>query len=283
MASIDVFSKIRTGRTPGAGTIDNLEALGLPADTPRLRIAWMYPSSLSTHGGRGDIMALLRFGTLARLPLEIRRVEEPGQPVPLQETDFLYFCSGELSCAPDLIRALRPQLSELQAFAKAGNMIVANGSSGAILGRTLFLQDGTKIQGLELLDMLWTERSNVYGDDLWIKTPEGLQIIGNEIKLVNITLGMDQEPFATVIYGRGNCGDGLEGAATGNVIYTGCLGPVLVRNPVLAMDLLRRSAQHAGLNLQNVRFELDPAEIALEEQALEDARTFLTAKMQKKP
>lgn len=282
MGSMKQFLAITGQYQPGASSINNLDLLGLPADAGRLRVLWMYPDILSLHGGRGDIMALLRFASMANLPVDIHRVTQLTDPVPLEQADMLYFCCGDLSCVPDMVKALEPRLPDLQAFAAAGKVIFANGSSGAILGKDLRVLGGPTVECLGLLSMHWTERSSVHGDDLWLDAIDGVQVIGNEIKLADVTLDPGQAPFATVRYGRGNCGDGYEGAVTGNVIYTTCLGPVLVRNPALCMALLRRGAEAAGLETVPEQFALDQADIAMEAQGLADARTFIQKKLQRK-
>lgn len=255
-------------------SLDNCSALGQTKGQDTINILWMFPSTLSLHGGRGDLMALLRFATLAKRPVDIRRVENLNDPVPLADADLLYFCAGDLACMPDVIRALEPIREDLRAFAARGKVIVANGSSGAILAEDLTLTDGTKIPGLGLLHMHWVQRTAVHGDDLWMKTEDGLEIIGDEIKLADITLDPGQAPFGTVTYGKGNCGDGFEGAITGNVIYTGCLGPVLVRNPALAMNLLERAT---GESIPPLSPDAIPHELA----GLKEARIFIEKKMKK--
>lgn len=256
-------------------SINNLDVLRLSPDEQRpINILWMFPNTLSLHGGRGDLMALLRFATLAKRPVDIRRIENLNDPVPLEEADMLYFCAGDLACMPDVIHALEPILPQLQDFAARGKVILANGSTGAILAKDLTLTNGTKILGLGLLDMHWAQRSSVHGDDLWMKTADGLEIIGDEIKLADVSLDPGQAPFGTVIYGKGNCGDGYEGAVSGNVIYTGCLGPVLVRNPELAMNLLERAA---GASIPPLSPDAIPHELA----GLEEAKKFIQKKMKK--
>ena len=265
-----------TGRS-----VHNLEALGLPATQKCVKILWMYPDSLSIHGGRGDLMALLKFATMAKLPVEICRVERLTDPVPLEDADMLYFCCGDLTCMPDVIKALEPRKTQLQAFAQAGKVIVANGSTGAILAKELKLLDGTVVSGLGLLGMVWTQRKTVQGDDLWLEALDGIEVIGNEIKLAGIKLDPDQAPFGHVRYGHGNCGGADEGAVTGNVIYTSCLGPVLVRNPALAMELLRRGAGAAGIETTPEQFRLRTEDIPHEQACLEEAKRFIGKKMEK--
>ena len=281
MTSMKQFRAVADGYRPGCGSLNNLEILGLCADTPRLRVFWMYPDILSLHGGRGDLMALLRFATVAKLPMEIHRKMNLSETIDLESADLLYFCCGDLACVPDVVKALEPQVAELRAFADSGRMIVANGSSGAILAKELRTLGGPTVPGLGLLDMRFTERSSIHGDDLWLDAIDGVEVIGNEISRANVTLGAGQAPFGTVRYGRGNCGDGFEGAVTKNVISTGCLGPVLVRNPALAMALLRRAAEAAGLDTDPRQFLLKPTDIATETLGILDAQAFISKKMKK--
>lgn len=281
MTSMEQFRLAAAHYRDGRNSLNNLEALGLPEDTKCLSILWMYPDILSLHGGRGDLMALLRFATMANLPADIRRVTHLTDPVDLDAADMLYFCCGDLSCVPDVVKALEPRLEDLRAFADAGKMIVANGSSGAILAKELRILGGPTVPGLGLLNMRFTERGSIHGDDLWMDAIDGVEVIGNEIKRTDVALEPGQAPFGTVRYGRGNCGDGYEGAVTGNVIYTGCMGPVLVRNPALAMALLRRAAEAAGLDTDPGQFLLDPSDIAAETLGISDAQTFISKKMKK--
>lgn len=262
-------------------SVDNLSLLGLTADHGKIRILWMYPDSLNLHGGRGDLMALLRFATMCKLPVEIRRVENLSDPVPLDQADMLYFCCSDLDCVPDVVRALEPIKTDLERFAAEGKVIMCNGSTGAVLGRDLWLLNGTLLPCLGLLGMHWTQRQTIHGNDLWLRTDNGIEIIGNEIKRADVTLEPGQKPFAAVKYGGGNHGDGFEGAITGNVIYTACLGPVLVRNPWLAVDLLRRAAAAAGLETRPEQFILPSDAIVHEQKGFEEAKRFIEKKMHK--
>lgn len=249
------------------------------ASIPPLQIFWMYPNTLSLHGGRGDLMALLRFATMANRPVEIHRIEHPGDPIPWDRAHMLYFSAGDLACMPDVIRGLAPCRDRLKNFADRGGVIVANGSTGAILAKDLTKTDGTVIPGLGLLYMHWTQRKSVQGDDLWMKTADGMEIIGTEIKLADVTLEPGQKFFGKVLYGTGNCGNGYEGAIRDNIIYTGCLGPLLVRNPVLAMDLLYRASVAADIPCHKQDFSLPPEALPHETSGLLEAKKFIQKKM----
>ena len=155
-------------------------------------------------------------------------------------------------------------------------MIVAVGSSGAVLAKKTTFHDGAVSEGLGLLDMEVTQRTNSFGDDLWIETADGLEVIATQVTMADVTLGEGQAPFGKIIYGRGNCGDGREGAQTGSVIFTHCLGPVLTKNPRFTEWLIKRCASAAGLDASDRT--LDDGQIGMELAALEDVRTFVNKK-----
>lgn len=260
-----------------SSSISNLTTPGL-METPRpLRVLWMYPDTLSLHGGRGDLMALLRFATALGMPIEIIKVRQPGDEIPLEQADILYFCPGELRSVPALVKKLLPCRDMLQRAAENGTTLFACGSTGGIFANKIRFRDGTELAGLGLLDMEWQETGKVFGDDLWLVRPDGKELLGCQISLADVYLGQNQKPFATTRYGRGNCGDGTEGAETGNVIYTGLLGPILVNNPEFAVSLLRRSALQHGLI--SPEQELSMGDITLEKLAAEKHRAFIQEKM----
>ena len=58
------------------------------------------------------------------------------------------------------------------------------------------------------------------------------------------------QPFGKVIYGYGNNGGTDEGARYKNVIYTNCIGPVLVKNPWFTEDILKDICLNKFLGLQ---------------------------------
>lgn len=156
--------------------------------------------------------------------------------------------------------------------------MIAVASSGAVVARQTELLDGRVLEGLGLLDMQWKERVSVWGDDLWFSLPSGLQVIGNQIQVADVFLADTQPALGQILYGRGNCGDGKEGARRDNVIYTNCLGPLLVKNPRLAEIWLRECAAAAGLQ---VPAQLEDEWIETETQSFALIQKFIEGKMSK--
>ncbi|MBQ6622046.1 MAG: hypothetical protein IJH75_04355 [Mogibacterium sp.] len=274
---MSIFNDIRKNST-GQQVLRNVEALGLPADTRALHILWMYPDVLNVFGSRGDLMALFRISCEMKMPVEMRRLNTLEEEIPLDWADLIYYASGDLTCMEDLLKVQRARLEDFRAYADSEKMIVAVSSSGVILAEEFRRLDGTTVPGLGLLKMTMTERETVHGDDLWIRTSAGLEVIGNQIQLTDVTLGEGQKAFGKVIYGRGNDGTGQEGAETGNILYTGCVGPALVRNPWLAAHLLERAAMAVGVASAEGSFELPEEAIEQELLSAKEAREFINEK-----
>ena len=233
---------------------------------PSINVQWLYPNVLDLHGGRGDVMGLRHAAGLLGVDCEIRRLDDAAALPDLDWADLLWLGPGEVRCAAALagrLAACHPALAE---FAAAGGMIVAVGSSGAILARETARADGSSFPGLGLLDAVCRESGAVHGDDLWFALDDGEEVMGVQISLLDTLLDVDSptKPLGRVIYGRGNDGDSRqEGARRGNVVFTNALGPVCVKNPRFAARLLAEAARAKGL-------QLDPA-LAASQTEIEDA------------
>ena len=278
MGNFETFRQIRDAAGAGDSSISNISALGLPADTRGIHILWMYPDILEMHGDRGNIMALLHYSNLMRLPCTIRKCRTLTEEIPFEWADYIHFPSGDLSCMADVSAALLPRKTGFEAFAAGGKVITAIASSGALLAEKTDMLDGSTFPGLGLLGMEMTQRKTVFGDDLWIETDEGMKILGNEIQLAQPHLKDGQAPFGKTVYGRGNTGDGTEGARSGNVIFTHAVGPLFARNPYFAEAILKKCAEIAGVDPASLH-QLTREDIALELSALEDFETFIRSKM----
>ena len=203
-----------------------------------VRIGWMYPDCLNLHGERGSVQAFERVGRAMGLEVKIRRIEDFDDPIPLEDLDLLFFAPGELSCLEFIRPALERQLTALEAYLDNGGWLIAVGTSGLLFGKTTRREDGSGFEGLGLLDMTAQEREFVWGDDLHFRLRDSkMEIFGSQIQMADIQAAA---PLGDVLYGRGNDAAGNEGARSGNLIFTNCLGPVFVKNPWWAEDILRQ-------------------------------------------
>ncbi len=213
----------------------------------KLKIAWMYPNLLNLHGERGSIQALVKTGENLGLEMEVVRIEDFSQAVPFQEFDLVVFLPGEMSTFRYLIPALQSQKDALDAYLLSGGYLLALGTSGLMFGKTVTREDQSSFEGLGYLDMCATERKYVWGDDLHFRLNDTqMELVGPQIQMADVDA---KQPLGTTIYGRGNNATGAEGARWKNLIYTNCLGPLFVKNPWFAEDILKNICLQKFLGL----------------------------------
>lgn len=299
MNDFSKFNRIRNSAERSSDFITNVSEVSGENGFRCLHILWLYPDVMNIHGGRGDVMGLLHICNLLNVPVEIRRWDSLGEDVDWEWPHLVYMTAGELKCVPDIISALQRQKKGLDSFLDREGYFIANGSSGGVLADQIELCNGKVISGLGLLHMRWKERSAVWGDDIWVKTSDGTDVIGNQIQVADVTLAEGQEPFGTLVYGRGNDGaatadaigksnsidisdvtggSGLEGAKSGNVIYTGVLGPLVTKNPEFAASIITDAAENAGIEVSK---KLADEDIEIEQKSADYIMRFMKEKMGK--
>lgn len=278
MNNFDKFNRIRNSANRRTLSITNESEVSGENGFKFFHILWLYPDVLNIHGGRGDIMGLLHLCNMLDIPVEIERWDTMRSDIPWEWPDLIYMNSGELKCAGDVVKALERQRSGLDKFVEKGKYIISIASSGAILAQKTERHDGSIVKGLGLLDMDWKERESVWGDDIWFKTPDGREVIGNQIQVADVFLRPGQKPLGELVYGRGNNGGTDEGARTGNVLFTSCLGPLVTKNPEFASDILKSAAEDAGIRVNGI---LRPEDVEIERKSAEYIKSFMRGKMRR--
>lgn len=214
----------------------------------KLTVGWMYPNLLNLHGERGSVQALVRVGNRMGLEIDVRRIEDFDDPIPFDELDLMIFLPGEIATFRHLVPALQRQAEALQAYLAQGSYLLALGTSGLMFGKSILREDGSIQEGLGLLDMTATERKYVWGDDLHFRIHgSDMEIAGSQIQMADVNA---KEPLGQTLYGMGNNNTGAEGARKDNLIYTNCTGPLFVKNPWFAAQILQDVAQKKGFEFQ---------------------------------
>lgn len=202
-----------------------------------ITVGWMYPNLLNLHGERGSVQALVEAGKNLGIQVDILRIEDFNDPIPFEKLDMLIFLPGEIAVFSAIMSGLSEQKGALSAFIESGNYLLAIGSSGLLFGNSIIRENGTELNGLGYLDMSAKERKYVWGDDLHIRLLDTKQeLIGSQIQMADVEA---KQPLGETIYGMGNNNTGAEGARWKNLIYTNCLGPLFVKNPWFAEDILK--------------------------------------------
>ena len=225
----------------------------------KLNISWMYPDILNLHGDRGNLMALKKVAEDMSVEPVITRVENFEQKIDFENSDILFFNVGEIKSVNSVVRALKKQEDELKAYVESGKMIILVGATGAAFANKLTRQNGDVIYGLQYLDMECTEVKNIYGDDLYfiLENYTADEVIGTQISMVDTHL-KSAKPLGKISYGKGNNGkDTTEGAVYKNVIFTNCLGPMLVKNPWFAQALIKTAMETKNIEVESKILDVD--------------------------
>ena len=241
-----------------------------------LNILWLWPDILNLHGCRGNAMAFARVAELYGIKTNIKRVARLSDDFDPNDADIIVLGSGELNVMPDIAGALLKQLTSITNFAKSGGVLFATGTTAAALGVHTTRLDGSHVYGIGLLDMECAEREVVLGDDCIfhlngasgnaISFGTDNPIYGIQIQMIDIKLAEGQNSLGKVSYGYGNNGQGVEGAVKEGVVFTNTQGPVLVKNPWLTLDLIRKAVLRKNpemdpdtLNFDSSLFEIELA------------------------
>lgn len=244
-----------------------------------LNVTWCYPDMINLHGDRGNVMAIKRVGEILGLKVNINKIETYESPIDFENTDILLLNSGEIKLINTIVEVMQKNIDELKKYIERGKVVLAIGPMGAVFGKSTLRKDGSKISGIGILDMDCKEREYVHGDDLIFKLVENndIHMSGNQAQLLDIKLN-SSEPLGEIIYGMGNNDEEkkYEGAKYKNLIFTNCLGPVLVKNPWYTEMIIKKAMEAKGAPVAN---NVDEKEYDYERKALECVKEFVKKNM----
>ncbi|HEX3015767.1 MAG TPA: glutamine amidotransferase [Desulfobacteria bacterium] len=231
----------------------------------RLRICHLYPDLMDLYGDRGNIITLVKRCNWRGIEVEIVPISL-GQKIDFREMDLVFFGGGSDREQGLLFDDLSGRRENLVKAIEDGLVVLAICGGLQLLGRYYQIPDGTKIPGLEILD-LWTIASNkrlIGNVCLEVNLGEGPNslntLVGFENHSGQTHLGQ-VKPLGKVMRGHGNNGqDGWEGAMYRNVFGTYLHGPLLPKNPIFTDHLLKLALQRrfgvASLGLLDDSLEL---------------------------
>lgn len=218
-----------------------------------LNISWVYPDLLNLHGDRGNVMAFEKVANLMGIEAKIKRIDTFSEKIDFENSDILFFNAGEVKTVGPIVENIRKFGDAVYDYANKGKFIIAIGTTGAILAKNLRRADDTVIEGLGLIDMRCEEREFIYGDDLMFTLNDERKtlITAVQIHLVDFFLYDENDKLGSLEYGKGNNDkDNTEGAKKGNVIFTNALGPVFVKNPWYAQDIIVEAMKNKGVEIE---------------------------------
>lgn len=197
-----------------------------------MKIEILYPEMCNIYGDYGNIMFLKKCFPAAEI-IETALHTEPA--FVNEDMDLIYMGAMTEKGQEKIIESLKPYKNKLNECIQMGKAILFTGNSFEILGRYIENDDGSRIEGIGILD-IYSKREmfNRY-NSLFLGETEGIKIVGFKDQFAHSYGNNETTYFAKAIRGAGlNRESKLEGIRINNFIGTTILGPILVLNPIFA-------------------------------------------------
>jgi CobQ-like glutamine amidotransferase family enzyme len=226
-----------------------------------MKLVHLYPREMNIYGDTGNVLVLRRRLQWRGLPVEVVPVHV-GDRLP-SDADILLGGGGQDAAQGEIGADFAARGAELRAMAADGVVMLAVCGTYQMLGHEFVTQDGERIAGTGVLDVITRgQEQRLIGNNV-VDTEHSGRLVGYENHSGLTELGPGVRPLGTTEAGRGNNGrDRTEGAVRDNVIGTYLHGPVLAKSPGLADELLRRALARRGQDVT-----LEPLDDTLPEQA----------------
>ena len=226
-----------------------------------LVLVHLYPREMNIYGDTGNVLVLRRRLQWRGLPVRVVPVSV-GDPLP-DDADILLGGGGQDAAQGEIGADFASRGAQLRALADDGVVMLTICGSYQMLGHEFVTQEGRRIAGVGVLDVVTHGQPERLIGNNYVDTPDTGRLVGYENHSGLTTLGPGARPLGSTQPGRGNNGkDGTEGAVRDNVIGTYLHGPVLAKSPLFADDLIRRAYERRGKSV-----ELAPLDDALPELA----------------
>ncbi len=208
-----------------------------PSTSHRLTIVHLYPREMNIYGDTGNRLVLEKRAQWRGIDVQVKLVGV-NDPIP-GEADIIIGGGGQDAGQGKIQDDLQAKAAQLRKMAEDGVVMLMICGMYQLFGRTFTTHEGEVIRGIGLLPL-----ETVGGDVRMIgntvyETPYG-EVVGYENHSGVTTLDDPSLAFGTVLQGDGNNGrDKTEGCRVKNIFGTYSHGPVLVKNPRLADELIR--------------------------------------------
>lgn len=223
-----------------------------------IRLGWLYPELMSTYGDRGNIIVLKNRCKRRNIDLIIQNVDFNTTIKQIEKCDLIFGGGAQdrqqALVMTDLLKNKGEVFKSLFQENLPGLFVCG---SPQLLGHCYVSGNGTKLEGLGILDMVTNnpgEGANRCIGNIVCEISDDFKIPGH--KFLNTVVGFENhggrsflgnngKPFGKVISGFGNNGeDKTEGAVYNNCIATYLHGPFLSKNPHIADWLILKALEY---------------------------------------
>ncbi len=207
-------------------------------------ILWLYDDLLDLYGDSGNLLILCN--RLKKMGLEPRVSRlSLGDTLDFNLYDLIYIGPGKAKNLAKASEHLAPYAGRMKEAVESGRVFFVTGNARLLFGKNFIGWDGNTYPGVGLFDYTGRETGNVFISDVVASPVFAPDTPG--YGFINRTAHIDGNNGDWLFTLRSGAGDNeTETEHEGNLLHnffgTWQLGPVLVKNPHLLCEVLRRVA-----------------------------------------
>lgn len=235
----------------------------------QLTIVHLYPKEMNIYGDTGNRLTLEKRASWRGVTV-VTKLVGIGDGIP-QDVDIIVGGGGQDAGQGKIQDDLQAKAEQLRSLADQGVVMLMICGMYQLFGRQFVTNERETIKGIGILPLETVGGTKRMIGNTIYESQWG-ELVGYENHSGVTTLDSGAAPFATVKQGDGNNGnDGTEGCRVNNVFGGYSHGPLLVKNPELADELLRLALQRKYGETELVSLD-DSREVAARETAISRPR-----------
>ncbi|MBQ7937438.1 MAG: hypothetical protein IJ283_02935 [Oscillospiraceae bacterium] len=208
----------------------------------KIRILNLYGEALDLNGDGKNVTAFEK--RIAEMGYEYETASlGVDEEIDFSGYDVVFMTHGKPHNVSALSEHFAKYKENIMENIENGKVFVVTGSSNMLLGKSFSMLDGKTYEGIGLFDCTAEEFDSLYVSDA-VLVPEFApeeKMFGTYYRCESVKYDTpNKNPLFTVVKadaGKGSVGE-KEGVRHKNVFATWCLGPVLVRNPLMMKEVL---------------------------------------------
>ncbi len=208
-----------------------------------VKILWLYDDLLDLYGDWANLLAITKGLDAMEIPWKTDK-RSLGEPADISRYQLVYLGPGKARNLKEAAVDFKKRQDNILAAVENGTTFLVTGNSRLLFGKSFNLGDGRQTAGVGLFDYTGEETGEVFVCDVVSRAAfdEKIEAYGFINRTAKIH-GSYRDPLFWVEKGQGDGeinGRAFEGNLYKNYFGTWQLGPVLVKNPLILKEILRR-------------------------------------------
>ena len=173
-----------------------------------------------------------------------------------EDVDLIYMAPMTEKTQEIVIQKLKPYKDRIKELIEKNKVFLLTGNAFEVFGKYIENEDGTKIDGLDIIPIYAKRRMMNRFNSLFLGKIEDIKIVGFKAQF-SMSYGDNSNNYVfESIKGSGiNTESKYEGYRVNNFIGTYLLGPILVLNPYFTKYILKLMGQEERVAFEDVAIE----------------------------